>query len=63
VSSRHEQARHSCSGLLTVTVSCSGARAQLIAKETFIVPIPGTRHASHVIENMRAADIPWLHPS
>ena len=34
------------------------ALAWLLAKETFIVPIPGTRHPSHVIENMGAAEIP-----
>ena len=33
------------------------ALAWLLAKESFIVPIPGTRHPSHVIENMGAADI------
>ena len=33
------------------------ALAWLLAKETFIVPIPGTRHRSHVIENMGAAGI------
>lgn len=38
------------------------ALAWLLAKETFIVPIPGTRHPSHVIENTGAADIP-LAPS
>ena len=38
------------------------ALAWLLAKETFIVPIPGTRHPSYVIENTGAADIP-LAPS
>ena len=38
------------------------ALAWLLAKETFIVPIPGTRQPSHVIENTGAADIP-LAPS
>lgn len=46
-------------------VGCTWAQlalAWLLAKETFIVPIPGTRHPSHVIENTGAADIP-LAPS
>src|SRR5689334_6717089 len=33
------------------------ALAWLLAKAPFIVPIPGTRHPSHVIENMDAAAI------
>jgi aryl-alcohol dehydrogenase-like predicted oxidoreductase len=33
------------------------ALAWLLAKGAFIVPIPGTRHPSHVVENMGAADI------
>ena len=33
------------------------ALAWLLAKAPFIVPIPGTRHPSHVIENMGAAGI------
>jgi aryl-alcohol dehydrogenase-like predicted oxidoreductase len=36
------------------------ALAWLLAKEPFIVPIPGTRQPSHVIENMGAADLPPL---
>jgi aryl-alcohol dehydrogenase-like predicted oxidoreductase len=46
-------------------VGCTGAQlalAWLLAKETFIVPIPGTRHPAHVVENAEAADIP-LAPS
>lgn len=38
------------------------ALAWLLAKEPFIVPIPGTRYPAHVIENTGAADIP-LAPS
>ena len=44
------------------------ALAWLLAKESFIVPIPGTRQPSHVIENMGAGDLPpcchrWSHGS
>ena len=47
-------------GQIAGEVGCTGAQlalAWLLAKETFIVPIPGTRHPSHVIENTGAADI------
>jgi hypothetical protein len=52
-------------GEIAAERGCTGAQlalAWLLAKAPFIVPIPGTRHPSHVIENMGAADIP-LAPS
>jgi aryl-alcohol dehydrogenase-like predicted oxidoreductase len=47
-------------GQIAGEVSCTWpqlALAWLLAKAPFIVPIPGTRHPSHVIENTRAADV------
>jgi aryl-alcohol dehydrogenase-like predicted oxidoreductase len=47
-------------GLIAGEVGCTWpqlALAWLLAKAPFIVPIPGTRHSSHVIENVAAADI------
>jgi aryl-alcohol dehydrogenase-like predicted oxidoreductase len=47
-------------GQIAGEVSCTWAQlalAWLLAKEPFIVPIPGTRHPSHVIENVEAAGI------
>jgi aryl-alcohol dehydrogenase-like predicted oxidoreductase len=47
-------------GEIASAAGCTWAQlalAWLLAKEPFIVPIPGTRHPSHVIENMGAADI------
>ena len=52
-------------GVIAREAGCTWAQlalAWLLAKETFIVPIPGTRHPAHVTENMGAADIP-LAPS
>ena len=47
-------------GAIAAEAGCTWAQLALgwlLAKETFIVPIPGTRHPSHVIENMEAADM------
>lgn len=47
-------------GRIAREVGCSWpqlALAWLLAKEPFIVPIPGTRYPSHVAENAKAADI------
>ena len=52
-------------GAIAREVGCTWAQlalAWLLAKEAFILPIPGTRHPSHVTENVGAADIP-LDPS
>jgi aryl-alcohol dehydrogenase-like predicted oxidoreductase len=52
-------------GEIAREASCTWAQlalAWLLAKEPFIVPIPGTRYPAHVIENTGAADIP-LAPS
>jgi len=52
-------------GAIAREAGCTWAQlalAWLLAKETCVVPIPGTRHPSHVTENMGAADIP-LTPS
>jgi aryl-alcohol dehydrogenase-like predicted oxidoreductase len=46
-------------GTVAAEVGCTRAQlalAWLLAKETFIVPIPGTRDPAHVIENMEAGD-------
>ena len=45
-------------GAIAVEAGCTRAQlalAWLLAKEPFIVPIPGTRHPSHVIDNTGAA--------
>ena len=47
-------------GRIADEVRCTGAQlalAWLLAKAPFIVPIPGTRSPSHVIENAAAVDI------
>jgi aryl-alcohol dehydrogenase-like predicted oxidoreductase len=47
-------------GKIAADACCTWAQlalAWLLAKETVIVPIPGTREPSHVTENMGAADI------
>ena len=47
-------------GQIAGEVGCTWAQlalAWLLAKEPFIVPIPGTRHPSHVIENLGADGI------
>jgi aryl-alcohol dehydrogenase-like predicted oxidoreductase len=52
-------------GAIAGEVGCTRAQlalAWLLAKEPFIVPIPGTRHPAYVIENMGGADVP-LAPS
>ena len=52
-------------GAIAREAGCTWAQlalAWLLAKEPFIVPIPGTRHPSHVTENMGAADIPLAPP-
>lgn len=52
-------------GEIAGEVGCRWAQlalAWLLAKEPFIVPIPGTRHPSHVIENTGAADISLAPP-
>jgi aryl-alcohol dehydrogenase-like predicted oxidoreductase len=50
-------------GAIAGEAGCSRAQlalAWLLAKEPFIVPIPGTRQPSHVIEDMATADLPPL---
>ena len=50
-------------GAIAREAGCTWAQlalAWLLAKEPFIVPIPGTRQPLHVIENMGAADRPPL---
>jgi len=50
-------------GAIASEAGCTWAQlalAWLLAKEPFIVPIPGTRQPSHVIENMAAAGLPPL---
>jgi len=47
-------------GQIAEEAGCTRAQlalAWLLAKEPFIVPIPGTRHPSHVVENVGADDI------
>jgi aryl-alcohol dehydrogenase-like predicted oxidoreductase len=47
-------------GKVAVDIGCTWAQlalAWLLARGAFIVPIPGTRHPSHVMENMGAAEI------
>ena len=47
-------------GKIAVEAGCTWAQlalAWLLAKAPFIIPIPGTRQPSHVVENMGAADI------
>jgi aryl-alcohol dehydrogenase-like predicted oxidoreductase len=44
-------------GAIAVEAGCTRAQlglAWLLAKEPFVVPIPGTRNPSHVIENVAA---------
>lgn len=50
-------------GAIASEAGCTRAQLALtwlLAKEPFIVPIPGTRQPSHVIENMGAGDLPPL---
>jgi aryl-alcohol dehydrogenase-like predicted oxidoreductase len=47
-------------GQIAREVGCTGAQlalAWLLAKAPFIVPIPGTRHPAHVVENTGAIEI------
>ena len=47
-------------GRIAGEVGCTWAQlalAWILARDPIIVPIPGTRHPSHVIENTRAAEI------
>jgi hypothetical protein len=47
-------------GTIAGEVGCTRAQlalAWVLAKEPFIVPIPGTRDPAHVIENMKAGDL------